>query len=130
MALCGKGEGGGSGGGTAAPGNAPRTIPRDEHTVSRKQINSNALKVLYRLHNSGFEAHLVGGGVRDLLLGLEPNDFDVATNATPEEIRSLFRNCRLSGRRFRLAHVRPRGRRGRHLPCRPPFGRRGGRAGT
>ncbi|MEX1081134.1 MAG: polynucleotide adenylyltransferase PcnB, partial [Halofilum sp. (in: g-proteobacteria)] len=104
MALRGEGEEGGSGA-AAASGSAPRTIPRDEHTVSRKQINSNALKVLYRLHNSGFEAHLVGGGVRDLLLGLEPNDFDVATDATPEEIRSLFRNCRLIGRRFRLAHV-------------------------
>lgn len=83
----------------------PRTIPREEHSVSRKRINPNALKVLYRLHNSGFEAHLVGGGVRDLLLGLEPSDFDVVTDATPEEIRSLFRNCRLIGRRFRLAHV-------------------------
>lgn len=84
---------------------APRTIAREDHSVSRKRINPNALKVLYRLHKNGYQAHLVGGGVRDLLLGREPNDFDVATDATPEEIRSLFRNCRLIGRRFRLAHV-------------------------
>lgn len=90
----------------AAPAvTAPRTIPREDHSVSRKRINPNALKVLYRLHRSGYQAHLVGGGVRDLLLGRQPTDFDVATDATPEEIRSLFRNCRLIGRRFRLAHV-------------------------
>jgi poly(A) polymerase len=64
------------------------------------------LKVLYRLHKSGFQAFLVGGGVRDALLGLHPKDFDIATNAHPEEIRALFGNCRLIGRRFRLAHVR------------------------
>ena len=62
--------------------------------------------MLYRLHKSGFQAFLVGGGVRDALLGLHPKDFDIATNAHPEEIRSLFGNCRLIGRRFRLAHVR------------------------
>lgn len=84
---------------------APRTIPREDHSVSRKRINPNALKVLYRLHRNGYQAHLVGGGVRDLLLGRDPTDFDVATDATPEEVRSLFRNCRLIGRRFRLAHV-------------------------
>lgn len=78
-------------------------IPRDGHSISRRQISENALKVLYRLHKSGFNAYLVGGGVRDLLLGLEPKDFDVVTNATPEEIKKLFRNCRLVGRRFRLA---------------------------
>ena len=63
------------------------------------------MKVLYRLHKAGYEAHLVGGAVRDLLLGREPKDFDIATDATPEEVRQLFRNCRLIGRRFRLAHV-------------------------
>ena len=80
-------------------------IARQDHNVSREQISENALKVLYRLHGAGFEAYLVGGGVRDLLLGGKPKDFDVATNATPEQIRQLFRNCRLIGRRFRLAHI-------------------------
>lgn len=83
----------------------PLIIPRDEHCISRSLISDNALKVLYRLHKAGYQAHLVGGGVRDLLLGREPKDFDVATDATPEQVRSLFRNCRLIGRRFRLAHV-------------------------
>ncbi|MGX9418519.1 polynucleotide adenylyltransferase PcnB [Vibrio sp. RC27] len=80
-------------------------ITREDHGISRKQISDNALKVLYRLHSSGFEAYLVGGGVRDILLKQEPKDFDIATNATPEQVRKLFRNCRLIGRRFRLAHV-------------------------
>ncbi len=80
-------------------------IPRQQHGISRKQINVNALKVLYRLHNAGFSAYLVGGSVRDLLLQRAPKDFDVATNAHPEEVRRLFTNCRLIGRRFRLAHV-------------------------
>ncbi|RUO68289.1 polynucleotide adenylyltransferase PcnB [Idiomarina ramblicola] len=80
-------------------------MPRDKHPISRNAISKNAIKVLYRLHNSGFEAYLVGGCIRDILLGLEPKDFDVTTNATPEQIKSLFRNCRLIGRRFRLAHV-------------------------
>jgi poly(A) polymerase len=80
-------------------------LTRQEHNISRKQISDNALKVLYRLHSAGYEAYLVGGGVRDLLLGEIPKDFDVATNATPEQIRKLFRNCRLIGRRFRLAHI-------------------------
>ncbi|MDZ7747584.1 MAG: polynucleotide adenylyltransferase PcnB [Halofilum sp. (in: g-proteobacteria)] len=83
----------------------PRVIPRDQHCISRKHINPNALKVLYRLSKAGYQAHLVGGGVRDLLLGEQPKDFDVATDATPDEVRALFRNCRLIGRRFRLAHV-------------------------
>lgn len=80
-------------------------VPRDRHRISRSRISENALKVLYRLHNAGYEAYLVGGGVRDLSLGVEPKDFDVATDARPEEVRELFRNCRLIGRRFRLAHV-------------------------
>jgi poly(A) polymerase len=83
----------------------PRIIARDGHPVSRKNIDPNALKVLYRLSKAGYQAHLVGGGVRDLLLGRRPKDFDIATDATPEQVRSLFRNCRLIGRRFRLAHV-------------------------
>ncbi|ABV86023.1 polynucleotide adenylyltransferase PcnB [Shewanella pealeana] len=80
-------------------------MPRNAHAISRRQISENAIKVLYRLHKSGFKAYLVGGGVRDILLGLQPKDFDVVTNATPEEIKRLFRNCRLVGRRFRLAHI-------------------------
>ncbi|NVJ59550.1 MAG: polynucleotide adenylyltransferase PcnB [Gammaproteobacteria bacterium] len=80
-------------------------LSRDQHQVSRKQISSNALKVLNRLHRANFEAYLVGGGVRDILLGLQPKDFDIATNARPEQIKRLFRNCRVIGRRFRLAHI-------------------------
>ena len=82
-----------------------RVIPRDQHRISRKDISSGALRVLYRLNEAGYAAHLVGGAVRDLLLGGHPKDFDIATNATPEDVRRLFRNCRLIGRRFRLAHV-------------------------
>ncbi len=80
-------------------------IPRSEHSISRAAISPNALRVLYRLKEAGYEAFLVGGAVRDLLLGITPKDFDVATNALPEEVRRLFRNSRLIGRRFRLAHV-------------------------
>ena len=80
-------------------------LSRGEHGISRKNIDSNALKVLYRLHKEGYQACLVGGAVRDLLLGMKPKDFDVATDATPDEVNRLFRNCRLIGRRFRLAHV-------------------------
>lgn len=83
----------------------PIVISRDGHNVSRKSISDNALKVLYRLNKGGYDAYLVGGGVRDILLGEQPKDFDVATNATPEQIKKLFRNCRLIGRRFRLAHI-------------------------
>ncbi|MDP5207440.1 polynucleotide adenylyltransferase PcnB, partial [Alishewanella sp. SMS9] len=82
-----------------------RVIGRDQHSISRKDISPNALKVLYRLKDAGFEAYLVGGCIRDLLIGLKPKDFDVVTNARPEEIKQVFRNCRLIGRRFRLAHV-------------------------
>lgn len=82
-----------------------RVIPRDAHPISRSRIAPDALRVLYRLKEAGYQAFLVGGCVRDLMLGLEPKDFDVATNALPEEVRRLFRNCRLVGRRFRLAHV-------------------------
>jgi poly(A) polymerase len=83
----------------------PLIIPRSEHSISRAAISPNALKVLYRLKEAGYQGFLVGGAVRDLLLGITPKDFDVATNALPEEVRRLFRNCRLIGRRFRLAHV-------------------------
>jgi poly(A) polymerase len=83
----------------------PRIVPRAAHTLSRKNISKGALRVLYRLHEAGYRACLVGGAVRDLLLGITPKDFDIATDATPEQVRKLFRNCRLIGRRFRLAHV-------------------------
>lgn len=83
-----------------------RIISRAEHGISRANISESALRVLYGLKKAGYEACLVGGGVRDLLLGREPKDFDVATDATPEEVRTVFRSCRLIGRRFRLAHVR------------------------
>jgi poly(A) polymerase len=83
----------------------PIVIPRPEHNISRANISPNAVKVLVRLRDAGFRACLVGGGVRDLLLGREPKDFDIATDARPEQVYKLFRNCRLIGRRFRLAHV-------------------------
>ena len=83
----------------------PVIIPRSEHGISRRNIDEPALKVLYRLNKAGYQACLVGGAVRDLLLGRHPKDFDVATDATPEEVSKLFRNCRLIGRRFRLAHI-------------------------
>ncbi|GAA3893413.1 polynucleotide adenylyltransferase PcnB [Halomonas cibimaris] len=85
---------------------APRIIPRAEHPISRQHISDAALKVLYRLDGAGFDAYLVGGCIRDALLGKMPKDFDVATNATPEQVRELFRNARLIGRRFRIVHVR------------------------
>ena len=84
----------------------PVIVARADHPVSRSHISGSALKVLYRLKDAGFQAFLVGGCVRDLLIGIEPKDFDVATDASPEEVRRLFRNCRLIGRRFRLAHIR------------------------
>ena len=83
----------------------PQIIPRDQHTISRNRISPEALKVLYRLKENGCLAYLCGGCVRDILLDREPKDFDLATNAKPEELRRLFRNCRLVGRRFRLAHI-------------------------
>ena len=84
----------------------PIVIPQSEHGISDADISGGALKVLETLTDAGHSAYLVGGGVRDLLLGLKPKDFDVATSATPETVRGLFRSCRLIGRRFRLAHVR------------------------
>ncbi|OEY66512.1 polynucleotide adenylyltransferase PcnB [Marinobacter sp. X15-166B] len=82
-----------------------RDIPREHHNVSRAVISEPAKKVLARLNNAGFEAYLVGGGVRDILLEDRPKDFDIATSATPEEVHDLFRNSRLIGRRFRIVHV-------------------------
>ncbi len=84
----------------------PVIVPRAEHPISRKDIDSDALKVLYRLNDFNHAAYLVGGGVRDLLLGRKPKDFDVGTDAHPYQIKKLFRNCWIIGRRFRLAHVR------------------------
>ncbi|MFK7994052.1 MAG: polynucleotide adenylyltransferase PcnB [Granulosicoccus sp.] len=83
----------------------PVIVPAGEHGVTRKSIGRSALKVLDKLHEAGHSAYLVGGGVRDALVGLRPKDFDVATDASPETIRSLFRNSRIIGRRFRLVHV-------------------------
>ncbi|HSK11367.1 MAG TPA: polynucleotide adenylyltransferase PcnB, partial [Vicinamibacterales bacterium] len=85
---------------------APTIIPRPEHSISRRDIDPDALKVLYRLKEAGFVAYLVGGGVRDLLLGRQPKDFDVGTSAHPYQVKRLFRNCWIIGRRFRLAHVK------------------------
>jgi poly(A) polymerase len=83
----------------------PRIIPRAEHPISRGYIDPDALRVLYRLHRAGHKAYLVGGSVRDLMTGRTPKDFDVGTDARPQEIRRLFRNSRIIGRRFRLAHI-------------------------
>jgi poly(A) polymerase len=84
----------------------PVVVPRAEHAISRKQIDPDALKVLYRLHQNNYAAYLVGGSVRDLLLGRRPKDFDIGTDAHPYQVKRLFRNCWIIGRRFRLAHVR------------------------
>ncbi len=90
---------------TTETGMKRRILNRNEHAISRSMISDNALKVLYRLNKAGYQAYLVGGGVRDLLLGKIPKDFDVVTDAHPEQIKKLFNNCRLIGRRFRLAHI-------------------------
>ena len=83
----------------------PAVIARSEHSISRRDIDPDAIKVLYRLYRAGHTAYLVGGGVRDLLLGRRPKDFDIVTSARPAQVKRLFRNCRLIGRRFRLAHL-------------------------
>ncbi len=80
-------------------------IRRGDHGISRKSISPSALKVLYKLNDAGFDAYIVGGGVRDLLVNLVPKDFDIATNASPEQVAKVFRNSRLIGRRFRIVHV-------------------------
>src|SRR5678815_2850979 len=84
----------------------PKIIPRADHSISRRDIDADALKVLYRLRQYNHVAYLVGGSVRDLLLGRRPKDFDIGTSAHPYQIKKLFRNCWIIGRRFRLAHVR------------------------
>jgi poly(A) polymerase len=84
----------------------PRVITRAEHTISRRDIDPDALKVLYRLRQFEHIAYLVGGSVRDLLLSRRPKDFDIGTSAHPYQVKKLFRNCWIIGRRFRLAHVR------------------------
>src|SRR5689334_13250580 len=84
----------------------PTVVPRSAHSISRREIDSDALKVLYRLHEHNHVAYLVGGSVRDLLLGRRPKDFDVGTSAHPHQVKKLFRNCWIIGRRFRLAHVK------------------------
>lgn len=84
----------------------PVIVPRAEHPISRRDIDPDALKVLYRLHEAGYQAYLVGGSVRDLLLTRHPKDFDIGTSAHPYQVKKLFRNCWIIGRRFRLAHVR------------------------
>src|SRR4051812_46825076 len=84
----------------------PRIVPRQEHAVSRRDIDPDALKVLYRLRQFDHVAYLVGGSVRDLLLGRRPKDFDLGTSAHPYQVKKLFRNCWIIGRRFRLAHVK------------------------
>ena len=84
----------------------PTIVPRAEHTISRRDIDPDALKVLYRLHEHHYIAYLVGGSVRDLLLKRRPKDFDIGTSAHPHQVKKLFRNCWIIGRRFRLAHVK------------------------
>src|SRR5512134_3994893 len=84
----------------------PTIVPRSSHAISRRDIDPDALKVLYRLHEHGYIAYLVGGSVRDLLLGRHPKDFDIGTSAHPQQVKKIFRNCWIIGRRFRLAHVK------------------------
>ena len=108
----------------------PRIVPREEHPISRRDIDPDALKVLYRLRQGEHVAYLVGGSVRDLLLGRRPKDFDIGTSAHPYQVKKLFRNCWIIGRRFRLAHVKfgHEGDRGRDVPP-AGRGRRRSRAG-
>src|SRR5688572_9967121 len=84
----------------------PTVIERSEHSISRRDIDPDALKVLYRLHEHNYAAYLVGGSVRDLLLERRPKDFDIGTSAHPHQVKKMFRNCWIIGRRFRLAHVK------------------------
>src|SRR5918993_3433916 len=84
----------------------PTIVPRSAHTISRRDIDPDALKVLYRLHEQNYIAYLVGGSVRDLLLSRRPKDFDIGTSAHPHQVKKIFRNCWIIGRRFRLAHVK------------------------
>src|SRR5437667_2768259 len=84
----------------------PRIVPRAEHPISRRDVDPDALRVLYRLRQFNHTAYLVGGSVRDLLIGRRPKDFDIGTSAHPYQVKKLFRNCWIIGRRFRLAHVK------------------------
>ena len=92
-----------------APGGEPLLLPREQHSISRRDIDPDALKILFRLQRLGFTAYLTGGAVRDMLLGRKPKDFDIATDARPNQIRKYFANAFIIGRRFRLAHIRFRG---------------------
>src|SRR6187431_1178835 len=84
----------------------PTIVPRSAHPISRRLIDPDALKVLYRLHEHHYVAYLVGGSVRDLLLDRRPKDFDIGTSAHPHQVKRMFRNCWVIGRRFRLVHVK------------------------
>ena len=84
----------------------PVSIPRDLHPVSRSMIDPDVVRILYRLKHEGYQAYVVGGAIRDILRGEhDPKDFDIATDARPMELRRLFRNSRIIGRRFRLVHI-------------------------
>ena len=102
----------------------PRIVPREDHPISRRDIDPDALKVLYRLRQFDHVAYLVGGSVRDLLLGRRPKDFDIGTSAHPYQVKKLFRNCWIIGRRFRLAHVKF-GQKVIEVATLPPPGRAG-----
>ncbi|MFT4844876.1 MAG: poly(A) polymerase [Cellvibrionaceae bacterium] len=106
LSMAGKTQNDGTASNKANKKISPTVIPKDTHGISRRNISPSALKVMNRLNQAGFEGYLVGGGVRDLLLGGSPKDFDVATDATPEQVKTLFRNSRIIGRRFRIVHVR------------------------
>ncbi|MBN1881731.1 MAG: polynucleotide adenylyltransferase PcnB [Deltaproteobacteria bacterium] len=88
------------------PPSEPTILPRDRHPISRKNIDPDALKVLYRLHRHGYKSYLVGGSVRDLLLGKKPKDFDIGTDASPQQVKKLFNNSLIIGKRFRIVHIR------------------------
>ncbi len=94
---------------TTAAGDGPLILARADHPVSRRHIDADALKIMFRLQNLGFTAYLTGGAVRDMMLGRTPKDFDIATDARPNQIRKYFANAFIIGRRFRLAHIRFRG---------------------
>ncbi|MGB3289993.1 MAG: polynucleotide adenylyltransferase PcnB, partial [Burkholderiaceae bacterium] len=89
----------------SSPAKGPERLSRDKHGIDRRNVSRHAIKVCEVLRNEGFDAYIVGGAVRDLIVGLEPKDFDVATNATPNQIRPLFRRARIIGKRFQLVHV-------------------------
>ncbi len=112
-----------------APAARPKVLGPRQHSLHRGQFSRNAVSVVDRLQKAGYQAYLVGGCVRDLLIGVQPKDFDVATSATPEQVRAEFRNARVIGRRFKLVAraLRPRDHRSGHLPQQSPAGRGRGR---